>query len=91
MMGEDDTPEFAFGFPIIEPRSPARRRQGFANLVTQCAMRFAERRPAEDAPQRPDVTGVGFCEPQLCLEAVIDLPGVVQADEEAETGDVDLG
>ena len=45
---------------------------------------------AQDGPQRSDMTGIRFLAPQLGLETVIDLAGVVEANEEAEAGDIDV-
>ena len=45
-------------------------------------------RAAQDGPQRANVASEGFVAPQLRLEAVIDLAGVVEPDEEAEADDI---
>ena len=51
-------------------------------------MRFEGMRAAQDGPQRADVASEGFVAPQLRLETVIDLAGVVEPDEKAEANDI---
>ena len=52
------------------------------------AIRFDDMRAAQNGPQRSDMPGIWFLAPQLGLETVIDLAGVVEPDEEAEARDI---
>ena len=89
-MRENHAPEFAFRFPILEPRSPSRRRQRAAHLLANRAIRSDVMRTAQDGPQRSDVAGARLLVSQLGLETVIDLAGVMEPDKEAKPGGVNI-